>query len=171
MHFSEITYPYLLMASLILCGFSCNSELKKSPPTTVHEVKHKPGTFSKDTLSFTGPSIVFYGPDKLQLEVIRKQTNPTIFDGIMHEFEFQIRYCKKVLQSAKLKIPVYDVINIRYLNFQNSNYGNHLLDLNAFDDPYGVFLYNGHDQPQLADMTNFEQALHQVLSIAVKSNQ
>lgn len=165
MYHHTIPYSCICMLLILVSQSSCKPKTTGIEYHIVsnNETQHKPGTHCLDTFTLIGPSIVIYSPDELQLEMIRQHTNPNIFDGLMHEYEFQIIYCKRVIQSNFSEIPLYEPKNVRYLLFEKTNKEIYQLDLNSFDDAYGIFLFNGNDKPQLADMTNFEQALQQVM--------
>lgn len=82
-------------------------------------------------------------------------------DGLLHEYEYQIKYSKKVLQSVWPDLKWEEIKNYRYLVFKTSSGKTFIIDLNTYNDPFGIFLFNAKDPPSLADMTNFDQAVYQ----------
>ncbi|MBK9107183.1 MAG: hypothetical protein IPM92_02065 [Saprospiraceae bacterium] len=121
----------------------------------------KPPSSFTDTFKITHAAAIIYKPDSIQLEKIKIATEFLIFDGQMHEYEYQIKYSKKVLQSEWPEIDVLEPINVRFLLFQTDLGDLFTIDLNECNDPYGVILFNFKEKPVLADMTNFEQAIYQ----------
>lgn len=123
--------------------------------------RFKPASSFNDTLKISSAAAVMYSPDSIQLEKIRSLTSPQIFDGQMHEYEYQLKYSKKVLHSEWPQIQVLEPVNIRFLLFEMKSGETELIDLNDYNDPYGTILFNTTDKPVLADMTNFEQSVFQ----------
>jgi|JI10StandDraft_1071094.scaffolds.fasta_scaffold122506_2 hypothetical protein len=141
---------------------SCGKNNKKEQTQTIENsgIKVKPPSSNQDTLYIIPNSVVFYGPDSIQLLKIKSLTEQWIFEGSMHEYEFQIRNAKIVLKKDWPEIHILDETDSRFLTFQYTNGRLETIDLNQYNDPYGMFLYNGQKPPVLVDMTNVDQAIY-----------
>lgn len=158
----------LLIFSLAVCHqFSCNQKNERSgiKANTNKPIKHKPQSNFLDSLEIQGPTAVFYYPDSIQLETIKSITDSQILDGTLHELQFQIKYSKKVIRTNWSELNIVDAQNVRFLVFKQDTSILNIVDLDAYDDPYGLFVFNGNKQPVLIDMTNLEQGLHYSLKV------
>lgn len=158
----------LLIFSLIVCFlFSCNqkSERSKIEANTNKPIKHKPQSNFLDSLEITGPTAVFYYPDSIQLETIKSITDSQILDGTLHELQFQIKYSKKVIRTNWSELNIVDAQDVRFIVFKQDTSILNIVDLDAYDDPYGLFVFNGKKQSVWIDMTNLEQGLHYYLKV------
>jgi hypothetical protein len=143
----------------------CNSQEKK-PDGIINEVQtdSKPPSSFNDTLTIDYTAAVFYAPDSAQLIKIKAITPPRVFDGSMHEYEFQFRNSKKVLVANWSQVKITDVSNFRFLRFVKNNGQLSLVDLNKKNDPYGLIVFNKVKEPQLVDMTNVDNELYYYFS-------
>lgn len=148
---------------LLVLVLACKNKSETNPTHAIQSKpeRTKPPSSYDDTLKIFKAAAVVFGPDLQQLEKIKLATPPEIFDGQMHEYEYQIKYVKKILHNEWTRITVFDAYNVRYLLFQTDLGIPFTIDLNEYNDPYGVFLFNAKESPVLADMTNFEQAAYQ----------
>lgn len=146
---------------LIICSCTNRNESNQSKATTFHAKSSKPPSSFNDTFKIFQAAIVIYTPDSIQLDKIKSATDPKIYDGQMHEYEYQLKYSRKILDADWPQIPVFEPKNKRFLIFQTANGNRITIDLNKYNDPYGILLFNFKDGPVLADMTNFEQAVFQ----------
>ena len=48
---------------------------------------------------------------------------------------------------------------MRYILFKTEKLISEFIDLNAQNDPCGIFLFDGRKKPQFADMTNIDSEL------------
>lgn len=126
----------------------------------MHEKKKPPSSYN-DSFEITSATAIVYSPDSMQLEKIKSVTSPHIFDGQMHEYEYQLKYSRKVLKTEWPKIRILELKNIRFLLFKLKSGKTVAIDLNDYNDPYGIILFNTSDIPVLADMTNFELSANQ----------
>jgi len=161
---------HFLYSILILTLFnSCTKSSKKiepnkenlSPPSSVH---NKPSSSFQDTLFINTKSVVFYQPDSIQLINIKSVTDPVIFDGSMHDYFYQIRNAHNVLKLNWSQLKIIDSKNVRYLVFVNSDKTKHIIDLDTFDDAYGMFVFDQKKPPIPVEMTNLESIIYVYLS-------
>ncbi len=124
----------------------------------------KPGSSYQDTLYFDKPVAVFYAPDSLQLEKIRETTEKWMFDGLMHEYEFQFFYSRKILKRDWAQLEVVESRKARYLSFPDENGTRQLIDIDQFGEPFGLIIYNGRKKAGAIDMPNIEYLLPQFIS-------
>jgi hypothetical protein len=156
----------LVSAFLFITGYliSCSEEHKKNNPfKNITEKKdtiiRKPPSSFSDTLVINFPSAVFYNPDSLQLEKIKKVT-------LKNEYETEVHNCFYLMRNAHLEIKKYwPEIHIietsvnRYLLFVKADKNKTCIDLNSKGDMCGIFLFDGKKEPELADMMNIDTAL------------
>lgn len=164
----NLCFTVLLILSLEVCFlFSCKQKSERSgiETNTNKQVKHKPKSNYSDSLEITGPTAVFYYPDSIQLKTIQSITDPQILDGTLHELQFQIKYSKKVIRSNWRELNIVDAQNVRFLVFKHDTGIQNIIDLDAYDDPYGLIVFNGNKHPVWIDMTNLEQGLHYYLKV------
>lgn len=150
--------------SLVLVFFiiACNQNGKNSKLEAKNGriINHKPKSTASDSLVVLGHTAVFYYPDSIQLNKIKSITDPQIVDGTLHELQYQIKYSKKVIRTNWRELNILDAQNVRFLVFKKDTGNQIIIDLDTFDDPYGLFVFNGNKPPVWIDMTNLEQGLH-----------
>ncbi len=150
---------------LIAMIWSCTASPKKSEgnnPIAENkpEFHKKPGSRNQNTLIVDYKAAVFYEPDSLQLDSIKLVTDTRIFEGSMHEYEYQMKTAHMVLKKNWTDIQIVDARNVRYLVFIKKDRSKEIIDLNTFDDAYGMFLFDTQKSPVPVDMTNTEEALY-----------
>ncbi len=160
----RIQIVFLLVIS-ILTG--CRTNSRDSIPSSQEATNHrnKPTSFFQDSLFIHGDAAVFYYPDSIQLQTIKEVTNPQIFDGTFHELEYQIKFSKKTLQSEWPKLAIIDARKVRFIVFNKVNGTSSIVDLNNYNDPEGLFIFNGIKDPILVDMTNLSQGLEYYFNV------
>ncbi|HQX43888.1 MAG: hypothetical protein KA251_07145 [Saprospiraceae bacterium] len=157
----KIIIPSIIFSTILGCTTNKKQETNQlSPSNQITENKLKPPSSNQDTEFIKPPSVVFYKPDSLQLINIKSQTEHWIYEGSMHEYEFQIRNAKITLNKDYPELNVIPETSKRYLTFIFENNDRKTIDLNTFNDPYGLFLFNGEKSPELADMMNANQAIY-----------
>lgn len=155
----KIPLSFSLLIFLII-NSSCNNHQRGSIKEKANQlVYHKPLSNYQDSLHIDVTAAVFYHPDSLQLLQFKKEMDSSVYDGTMHEFFYQIRNAKIVLQKSWPKIKIVDAKDCRFLIFQKIDGQNELIDLNQKNDAYGLFLFDQIKPPHLVDMTNIETAL------------
>jgi hypothetical protein len=157
--------PHLFTVSVLTCQLfiasACNNEDKKietKPVATEVNKNYKPkppATYS-DTLIINFPAAVFYHPDSLQLLKIKAQTDSMVFDGNMHEFFYQMRNARLVIQKTWPGLKITEAKNCRYILFIKKDNTSECVDLDTRSDAYGLFVFNRKKHPLLIDMMNVE---------------
>ncbi|HRG67939.1 MAG TPA: hypothetical protein PLS73_03780 [Saprospiraceae bacterium] len=158
-------YNYLLWILNVIMIIACDSKSKNTSNENLTEkpIYHKPQSNFSDSLIIKGVAAVFYYPDSAQLKAIKSITDPKILDGTLHELEYQFKYSHKIIKANWKELTIIEAQNVRFLVFKNEKGKDHTIDLNSYDDPYGLFVYNGKKLPILIDMTNLEQGLYYYL--------
>ena len=116
----------------------------------------KPASSYGDTLLIDKPAAVFYHPDSVQLEKIKEIEDSTIFEATMHEYFYQMRNSRIVINRHWPDIKIIEANNVRYLLFKKKDNDAILIDLDTKGDPHGLFLFDQKHNPELADMMNIE---------------
>ncbi len=155
-----VTFIFLAMLLLPACREPVRQKIFSSEADSpVLVEKHKPASNFQDTLRITSAAAVFYHPDSLQNLAIKAITDSGIYKSTVHEFFYQMRYSRKVLQKYYPSLAVIEAKNIRYLLFQKKNGDTICIDLDANNDASGMYVFDGLQKPQLLDMTNIETEL------------
>ncbi len=150
---------------VILFLFSCSGSGNNSNPGTTTRVKQdsakvKPPSSFSDTVTINFPAAVFYHADSLQLEKIRAITDSGVFETTMHEYFYQMKYSRNVLNKNWPKIKIVEVKNARYILFTLEDGTNECIDLNNINDAYGVIIFNRKKKSEKVDMTNIDTDLY-----------
>lgn len=122
-------------------------------------IRKKPPSSFSDTLTIHFPSAVFYNPDSLQLLKIKEITATNNYETEVHNCFYQIRNARTVLKKYWPKIHIIETTKARYLLFIKADKTKILIDLNTKEDIWGLFLFDGKKEPELADMMNIDSAL------------
>jgi hypothetical protein len=158
-----------LIIAIFFAAFfvSCNNNSTEKNKSTVIP-KHmtlarkfisKPPSSFEDTLTIKNPSAIFYQPDSVQLDKIKAVNKPMVFEGLMHDCFFQIRYSHIVLKKYYPKIKIFETTKARYLLFVKEDKSDSCIDLNSNNDICGMYIFNTKKNPQLVDMTNVDTEL------------
>ncbi len=163
----KISIFYILTFFILIS--SCSEGSKKNLSQQLQskdssEIHKKPASTFQDTLYINSISVVFYQPDSLQLNRIKEITDPSIFDGSMHEYFYQIRNAHIVLKQNWSQLKIVDSKNVRYLVFAGLDHTRYTIDLDQYNDAYGMFVFDLKKVPILVDMTNLESIIHMYLS-------
>ena len=120
----------------------------------------KPPAAHQDTMRIGSPAAVFFYPDSGQLHAVRDVLDTMVFKGIMHDYSYLMRYALKTVRESRPGLPVIDAKNCRYLLFVSKGGQMKCIDLDKTKDLYGVYLFDGSEDPALADMPNIGTAIH-----------
>ena len=155
---------FFIYSLLFLIIISCSNAPKptNSSPDKIEEkpiVKSKPGSSFSDTLKLDFPVAIFYGPDSLQLEKIKANTDASIFDGSMHEYFYLMRNARAVIRKYYPELKTRDVRNVRYLLFIHADKSMDCIDLDTKKDAYGLYVFDRKKAPLLVDMANVNTEL------------
>jgi hypothetical protein len=151
-------------STTILFGISCtnNSTKKEEPlekPKQEKPLLTKPPSSYQDTLLIDKTAAVFYHPDSMQLEKIKKIEDSMVYEGTMHEYFYQMRNSRIVIKKSWPNIKIIEANNVRYLLFKKKNNETTTIDLDTKGDPHGLFLFDQKHDPELADMMNIDNEL------------
>jgi hypothetical protein len=159
------SFSFLAIASTVMLSSSCytnssNKAIAVSTPQTprVNGTK-KAASIYQDTLIISTPAAVFYHPDSLQLIKIKAQTDSLFYEGAMHEYFFQMKNAHIAIKKNWPWLTIMECKNYRHLAFIKKNGTREYIDLDAKNDPYGLFVFDGKKPPLFADMTNLETAI------------
>jgi hypothetical protein len=149
---------------IILPGIFCTNNSTRQEETDDKSKKEKPALTKpvssyQDTLLIDKTAAVFYHPDSVQLEKIKKIEDSTVFEATMHEYFYQMRNSRIVINKDWPDIKIIEANNVRYLLFKKKNNETLLIDLDTKGDPHGLFLFDQKHDPQLADMMNIDNEL------------
>ena len=148
----------LLLFPALSCNQAKNNKAETKPVSLEidKKFKPKPGSIYSDTLVINYPAAVFYHPDSLQVLKIKAQTDSMVFDGSMHEFFYQMRNARRVIQKTWPGLKITEAKNYRYLLFVTLDKTRHCIDLDTKNDAYGLLVFNPKKPPQTVDMMNVE---------------
>ena len=159
----SILYVLYFIILLFQAGSCSNRSAKNQPPQDKTKQDNpalsKPPSTYQDTLIIEKTAAVFYHPDSLQLAKIKKIVDSLVFDGSMHEYFYQMRNARMVINKSWPDIKIIETKNVRYLLFKKNNNETKCIDLDAKGDPYGLFLFDRKHDPELADMMNIDNEL------------
>jgi len=130
-----------------------NDSIKKS--TTAFNA---PSTYH-DTLQINSPSAIFYYPDSLQLLKIRALTDSMVYNGLVHEYFFQMRNAHMVIKKTWPALKIIDSKNYRYLQFIKTNGEKECIDLDKKKEAYGLFVFDSKKSARSIDMSNVETGI------------
>jgi hypothetical protein len=139
---------------------STKKDLQEQKQSNTIPVSYKkPPSSFRDTLIITGESAVFYNPDSLQREEIKKITPKNVYESEEHDCFYLMRNARVVLKKYWPRIHIIETSVNRYLLFVKAGKNNTCVDLNSKGDMCGIFLFDGRKEPELADMMNMDTAL------------
>lgn len=119
----------------------------------------KPAATFSDTIIIDFPVAVFYNPDSTQLGEIKAITDTMVFQSIIHDCFYQMKNSRIVLQQNWPNIRIVEISYVRYIIFKQAGGRNEMIDLDAQNDPCGIFIFDGNKKARLADMMNIETEL------------
>jgi hypothetical protein len=147
-----------------MIGLSCaDSPRQKSTEPINNEQQagkiNKPTGNFPDTLTIHAPAAVFYNPDSLQLEKIKKIIQKNEFESEVHNCFYLVRNAQIVLKKDWPQVHIIETSRNRWLLFIKDDKSHTLIDLDNKGDMCGLFLFDGKKEPELADMMNIDTAL------------
>ena len=149
----------LLMAIYISCA---DKPGEKTQETSSKQQKAvaitKPSSSSSDTLVIRVSSAVFYSPDSLQLLKFKPLTDSIDFETDTHNSFYQMRNARMVIRKYWPQLKLVETSQARYLLFKKGDQDT-LIDLNKVGDMWGIFLFDGKKDPELADIMNIDTFL------------
>ena len=160
-------YQFPLFAFLFCClllGCNQNAKQGKDEKQQIQSANTKPGATSQDSLRVTLPSVVFFEPDSIQLEKIRKITKDEVFKTNVHEFFYMSRNVKSYLQQHRPELKILEAKNFRYIVFIKSDKTTMVIDLDKIADAWGMYVFDPNKDPQLSDMMNVDTEIPRYFS-------
>ncbi len=156
----KIIVFFLLFMSQQFCTNTTSGEKSNEPKSEIKKVINiKPSSSFSDTIVIDFPSAVFYNPDSIQLEKIKAITDTMIYESSVHEYFYQMKYSRNVIQKNWPWIKIIEIRNIRYILFKSTKGKAECIDLNTKNDFCGIFLFDDNKKPKQADMTNIDSEL------------
>jgi hypothetical protein len=116
----------------------------------------KPSSSYADTLVIRESAAVFYLPDSLQLLRYKAIATPRDFESDTHNSFYQMRNARMVIKQYWPRLQVMETTQARYLLFIKKDNQKVLIDLDKQGDMWGIFLFDGKKDPELADMMNID---------------
>lgn len=159
LYYFSRTMVFLFFAlSLVSCA---DTQVADRQPVKTEEAKQnsKPPSSYQDTFFVTVKSAVFYEPDSIQLNRIKALTNEAVYESSMHEYEYQFKNAKKLLAANWKDVRVETAKNVRYVHFSLSNGKVEVIDLDKFNDAFGLFAFDPVKVPTPIEMTNAQSLL------------
>ncbi len=150
----------LLFLTIISCSEApqpTKSSRDKIEQKSIHN--NKPGSSFSDSLKLDFPVAVFYSPDSLQLEKIKANTDPAIFDGSMHEYFYLMKNARADIRKYYHRLKIRDIKNVRYLLFIHTDKSADCIDLDTKKDACGLYVFDMKKAPLLVDMANVNTEL------------
>ena len=155
-------FGFLSMGILVCsCSDTSNKPAKQQKEAEKYSSSNnKPGTNCTDTLKISSTAAVLYAPDSIQLEKMKAGTDPKIFESMMHDCFYQLRNSHEVIKKYYPQVAIIEVKNARYLLFEKvAGHHKEYVDLNTYNDPCGIIIFDSNKAPRLVDMTNIETEL------------
>jgi hypothetical protein len=135
--------------------FSCRNDTSNE---AVSPLAKSPSGYT-DTLRLDSAAIVYYRADSTQIASIREVTDSSVFNSMMHEYEYMLRGALQFISTAPetQNIPVTEARASRYLLFRMHK-GDSLVDLDQCD-VVGMFFFHPEKSPVSVDMANIAAQL------------
>lgn len=151
----------LLVITLL---YSCSETGKQNSSAQIESykldsIRKKPGSSFSDTITIDYPAAIFFNPDKLQLEKIKAVTDTMIFESMTHDCFYQMKNTRNTIKKNWPGIKILEVRDARYLELKSSDGSREWLDLDAYNDACGIFLFDRQKKARLVDMTNIDTEL------------
>lgn len=150
----------IFLLSAISVFISCNDG-KSNDEADVKEntTLKKPSSNYQDTLVIDFTAAVFYHPDSLQLLKIQQVVDSAVYEATMHEYFYQMRNARIVLNKDWPNIRIIEANKVRYLLFKKGNNQIKIVDLDSKGEPHGLYLFDHEHDPEPADMMNIDTEL------------
>ena len=150
----------VLYSLLVSCkGNSNKKEAQQEKPKQEKPVLSKPSSTYQDTLIIDKVTAVFYHPDSLQLKKIKELEDSMVYEGTMHEYFYQMRNARMVINKGWPNVKIVEANNVRYLIFRKKTNKTITIDLDTKGDPHGLFLFDQKHDPEQVDMMNIDNEL------------
>ncbi|HXD78546.1 MAG TPA: hypothetical protein VN616_12100 [Puia sp.] len=148
-----------LVAGMLLFGCTRDPAVRSGVQGSRPRHVGKPPARARDTVRIGIPAAVFFYPDSLQLATVKALLDTSVYQAIMHDYFYQMRYAGKVVRESWPALSTVSVKDHRYLLFVKEDSSRKCIDLDKVSDLYGVCLFDGRKDPALADLPNINTAL------------
>lgn len=82
-----------------------------------------------------------------------------VYEGTMHEYFYQMRNARMVINKGWPNVKIVEANNVRYLIFRKKTNKTITIDLDTKGDPHGLFLFDQKHDPEQVDMMNIDNEL------------
>jgi hypothetical protein len=155
---------FVILLVFLLFNLACNNSNRdvskeKDVIKKTNTTHHKPSSGFTDTLKVTSPSAIFFKPDSLQWQQIKLVNDTMVYTSFEHDCFYQMRNAGNVIKQYFPAIKIIEAFKVRYLSFKLATDSTQYIDLDAVNDPCGIFLFDPNKKPHPADMMNIETEL------------
>ena len=84
------------------------------------------------------------------------QTDPVAYEGLEHEYFFQMRNARIVIKRTWPSLNIVEAKRFRYLIFIKRDGTREYIDLDTKKEPYGLFVFDCKKTATQVDMSNIE---------------
>ena len=153
-----------IFITYLLAIFSCNDHPTDKPRLAEQKQKDSSGHLQKppssfnDTLRINETAAVFFSPDTVQLEKLKKTSSIMQFETMTHESFFQMRNARIVLKKNLPPLKIIETSKNRFLLFTKKDGSQTCIDLDKKGEAWGLYLFSPEKEPELVDMMNIETA-------------
>jgi len=157
-HLNAVAFVAVFFFGIVSCKENKPPAGKKMENSdSAKPVFHKPPSSFQDTLKIQGEAAVFYTPDELQLEKIKKQTNNAgAFGASNSEYVHMMENARTVIRNTWPALKIVDAKNYRYILFIRKDRAEECIDLDKYNDMDGLFVFDGKKSAMLIDAMNVE---------------
>lgn len=155
---------FVVYLAVLLAGCDNNRTAEKQKidkvknKSTINSIFKAPAIL-QDTLAITTASAVFYQPDSMQLLKIKTQTDTMTYEGLMHEYFFQMRNARIVIKKTWPSLKIVESKRYRYLLFIRNNGEKECIDLDEQKESFGLLVFDAEKPAQVIDMSNIETGI------------
>ena len=126
----------------IAIGISCNAPLKKK------------------TFSTNRPGVVFYEPDSMAMIKMQKEMDSVSWADVLEDNQSYYSEALELVNSANLHQVTTDATHLEFIKQDGSKF---VIEVDTMQDRWGMFLFDGIDDPNHFAMTDMLPALEDVL--------
>ena len=119
----------------------------------------KPPSSFEDTVIVDRESAVFYNPDSLQLEKIKRVNNKMVYETMIHDCYYMMQNARKVIRKQWPGVRIVEVMKASHLLFIKKDKSKICINLNAKNNICGLFLFDPKKDPEPVDMPNIDTFL------------
>jgi hypothetical protein len=155
---------FIVLTSCSHLSSSHNATVGQSVQKQERQTYRKPPSSFADTVVVDAPTAVFFDLDPQQRKELRSTTDSVFFNGTVHECFYQMNFSRKTLKARYPDLRIEEVMKGRFLLFKMAGGTQRCIDLDTKNDACGLYIFDGHHEPQSVDMTNLETQLQAYFS-------